>query len=275
MEILAECGPTMTLPHLVWGWATRFLAKTRSRTGCLAAELRRFTLVDVLHRCRELRETRHFIDYDDPALHGDNPGFPEPAQNAVHVDEGQPEMIGDFLLRHPQLKPATICHPRLMQSPAQIQQQGGDPLVGVALTERCHPVMQPPIVLSELKHDPHAYGMILRDELKQALVIEEAHEGIGQALDRFRLTFEQHALDTHQITRQEDHHDLSTVILGRAGSRNPAGFQQVYRAAFLAGTDQFRALTAEAGRSHSLLEYRFATDQQITQLQTVQGITNI
>ena len=58
---------------------------------------------------------RHFVDYDDPALHGNNPGFPEPAQNAVHVDEGQPEVIGDFLLRHPQLKPAAICHPRLMQ----------------------------------------------------------------------------------------------------------------------------------------------------------------
>src|SRR4051812_29840556 len=100
MEILAECGPTMTLPHLVWGWATRFLAKTRSRIGRLAAELRRLTLVDVLHRCRELRETRHFIDYDDLALPGNNPGFPQPAQNAVHVHEGQPEMIGDFLLEH-------------------------------------------------------------------------------------------------------------------------------------------------------------------------------
>src|SRR5215213_5345340 len=117
--------------------------------------------------------------------------------------------------------------------------------------------------------------MILRDELKQALVIEGAHAGIGQALDRVWLAFEQHALDTHQITGQEDHHDLPTAILGRAGSRNPAGFQQVYRAAFLAGTDQFRALATEGGRSHSLLEYRFATDQQITQLRTVQWITNI
>src|SRR4051794_27740066 len=96
--------------------------KTRSRTGRLATELRHLTLVDVLQRCRELREARHFVDDDDPALHGDNPGFPEPAQNAVHVDEGQPEVIGDFLLRHPQLKSATICHPRLMQPPAQIQQ---------------------------------------------------------------------------------------------------------------------------------------------------------
>src|SRR4051812_35185305 len=208
MEILAECGPTMTLPHLVWGWATRALAKIRSWAGCLAAELRRLTLVDVLHRCRELRETRHFIDDDDPALHGDNPGFPEPAQNAVHVDEGQPEVIGDFLLRHPQLKPAIARHPRLMQSPAQIQQQRGDPLFGTASAERRHPVMHSPLVLAELEHDPHADGMILRDKLKQALVIEGAHAGIGQALDRVRLTFEQYAFEAHEVTGQEDRHDL-------------------------------------------------------------------
>src|SRR5215213_7156277 len=197
----------------------------RLQTGLLAPELRRLTLVDVLQRCRELRETRHFVDYDDPALHGDNPIFPEPAQNAVHVDKRQPEVIGDFLLRHPQLKPATICYPRLMQSPAQIQQQCGDPLVGMASAERYHPVMQPPLVLGELKHDPDADSMIVRDKLKQALVIDRAHVGIGQALDRVRLTFEQHAFEAHEVTGQEDHHDLPTVILGLAGSRNPAGFQ--------------------------------------------------
>src|SRR5215217_7772120 len=102
--------------------------------------------------------------------------------------------------------------------------------------------------------------MIVRDKLKQALVIDRAHAGIGQALDRVWLTFEQHAFEAHEVTGQEDHHDLPTVILGLAGSRNPAGFQQVYRAAFLAGTDQFRALAVEAGRFYSPLEYRFATD---------------
>src|SRR3954469_24078618 len=60
------------------------------RGGGNTAELRRAALIDVLHRCRKLRKARHFVDFDDPVLHGDNPGFPEPAQNAVHVDEGQP-----------------------------------------------------------------------------------------------------------------------------------------------------------------------------------------
>ena len=129
--------------------------------------------------------------------------------------------------------------------------------------------MQPPLVLGELKHDPHADSMILRDKLQQALVIDRAHAGIGQALDRVRLTFEQHAFDAHQIAGQENHHDLPTAILGRAGSRNPAGFQQVYRAALLAGTDKHLALAAEVGRSHSLSECRLATDQQITQFRTV------
>ena len=137
-------------------------------------------------------------------LHGDNPGFPEPAQNAVHVDNGQPEVIGDFLLRHPQLKSATICHLCLMQSAAQIRQQGSDPLVGAALAQSCHPVVQPPLVLGELKHDPHADRMILRDKLQQALVIDRMHAGIGQALDRVWLTFEQHALNAHEVTGQED-----------------------------------------------------------------------
>ena len=102
-------------------------------------------------------------------------------------------------------------------------------------------------------------------------MIDRAHPGIGQALDRLRLPLEQHAFDAHQIAGQENHHDLPAAILGRAGSRNPAGLQQVYRAALLAGTDKHLTLAAGAGPALiACLDDRLATDQQITQLRTVQ-----
>src|SRR3954464_5818456 len=96
----------------------------------------------------------------------------------------------------------------------------------MASAERCHPVMQSPLVLAELKHDPDADGVILRDKLKQAFVIDGAHAGMSPALDRLSLTFEQHTSDAHQITGGEDRHDLPTAIFQQAGSRNPAGFQE-------------------------------------------------
>jgi hypothetical protein len=89
------------------------------------------------------------------------------------------------------------------------------------------------------------------------------------------LAFEQHALDAHQVAGQENHHDLPTVIFGRAGSRDPAGLQQVDRSAVPAGTDKRLTLTVEAGRPHSLSDYRVTTDQQIAQLRAVQRIINI
>src|SRR4051812_11689983 len=104
-----------------------------------------------------------------------------------------------------------------MQSPAQIEQQGGNPLVGAALAESRYPVMCSALVFGELKHDPLTGGMIPHHELQHALVIDRAHMCICQAFDRVWLALKQHALDAHQITGQENNDDLPTAVLDQAG----------------------------------------------------------
>ena len=121
---------------------------------------------------------------------------------------------------------------------AQIQQQGGDPLLGITPAKSRHPIVQPALILPELKRDPQADGRILRDKLQQVPMIDHSDMRSGQALDRVRLAFEQHALDAHQIAGQEHHNDLSAPILDNAGACNPAGFEEVDRAALLAGGDK-------------------------------------
>src|SRR3954447_17392733 len=98
--------------------------------------------------------------------------------------QGQPEMVADLLLRERHLYLAAVCQARLKQPPAQIQQQGGDPLLGITPAKSRHPIVQPALILPELKRDPQADGRILRDKLQQVPMIDHSEMRSGQALDR-------------------------------------------------------------------------------------------
>src|SRR5438874_9345636 len=132
------------------------------------------------------------------------------------MHQRQAEVIDDFLLGQRHLKSLAVCQTGLEQSAVQIQQQGGDPLLGVALAKSRYPVVQPPLVFGELKHDPHACGMVPRHKFQQTFVIDRAHIGLRQAFDRVRLALKQHTLDAHKIAGQENHDHLPPAIFDLA-----------------------------------------------------------
>src|SRR3954468_6697307 len=148
--------------RLLWG---RCLCPRRAAPKILA-----LALENVLHWGRIEGERVHVVNLYEAVADGQDSVFTQPFERAVHMHEGEPEMVAYLLLRHRQGKLVTVSNSRLYQPSAKIEHQRGNSLDRAAAAERNNPVVKPPLVLGELPHEAQRHVGIGSRQLECGLV---------------------------------------------------------------------------------------------------------
>src|SRR5690349_3576794 len=140
------------------------------------------------------------VDYRDiPELCGDRALLAQGAQRPIHMHYRQPEMIRDILLAYGDRPPLGVAETELSEPAVEIHKHRAYALHRTTAPQHHHLLMQSPLVLGELPHEPECDIGIAGSERDCIDAAKDLERAGRQALDAVGLSIEQHRLDGKQI----------------------------------------------------------------------------